>query len=243
MGSIGECDGIWCAHWKTEFGHYSSGQSHSALHKEETMTTGMRKQIQSQSGQLTLDFLFATVLIMSTAGLVSVLCIGLTLAEVLQYVTFSGSRAYFAADKTKKNQVDAAEAQVQSLLGNLPFLNGALKNNWISVKVNGPNNYLSPYAENKGATTTQYPDKTQYVGYQLEVKFALLTFKFPIFGDLVQPPNGSDFHATLSSFIMREPSMSECQELMKLVYDSVKKNYSQVPPLKGEFVPIMDNGC
>ncbi len=201
-------------------------------------------RIKSESGQLTLDFLFACVLIMSTAGLVSVLCIGLTLAEVVQYVTFSGSRSYFAGDTTVANQVQAAGGQAQSLINNLPFLNGAIKNNWINVNITGAQDYKT-YALSKGADDTQFPDKFQFVGYQIIVKFRLLTFKFPLFGDMVQSPTGEPVQATVGSYIMREPATEECTTLMNAVYGILlSKGYSGGGiTAGGGFAPTVDNGC
>lgn len=200
--------------------------------------------MKSESGQLTLDFLFATVLVLGTAALVSALCIGLTLAEVLQYVAFSGSRAYLASDHNEREQVQAADQQVRTLLGNLSFLNGAIKSNWISVQLGGAGNYQN-YAENKGASSQSFPDKFQFIGYQLTVKFSLLTFKFPIFGELVQPPSGAEsIKGTLGSYMMREPTSFECRALMKQAYRVILSKYTQSPQdSAASYAEMVDNGC
>lgn len=196
----------------------------------------------SESGQLTLSFLFATVLIIGTAGLICALTMALTFSEVIQYVSFSGSRAYFAADTDEKTQSTAAEAQVVNLLRKLPFIAGARSNEWIKVQLKGAKDYIE-YARAKGASDNF---RNQFIGYQLEVALPLLTFNIPLLPrGLVTPPEGEDVKVTISSFLGREPTQEECEKFNNRVYEAVlSKGYnipSGIPP--ESFRAINDNGC
>ncbi len=50
----------------------------------------------SQSGMITVDFLFAFVLVMGFAAILFSLSMTLTVAEVTQYATYTAARAYTA---------------------------------------------------------------------------------------------------------------------------------------------------
>jgi hypothetical protein len=207
----------------------------------------MNKQFQNQSGQLTLEFMLAIILIVSISTVLGILTFTLSMTEVLQYVTFAGARSYMAADMTKDDQIDAGNDKVHLLLSSLPFLTGAEASGWITVpkKTRGTIDTNSPYSQSLGASL----EHSQFEGYQLRFSVPILNIQIPFIRDVITPPPGSkDFGATLSSFLMREPSFMECQGYMNAVYKYLLLRGPYTIPSSGGSsssgpVVIMDNGC
>lgn len=199
--------------------------------------------ILNQSGQGVLDFLFASVLIFGTAALIGALSTALTLTEAIQYVSFSGARSYFAADRTIAQQSQAAEEQVNALVKNLPFLTGAINSGWIKITRKQARNYTD-YAVSKGGELGADSGRNEFTGYQLEVALPLLTFKIPLMGNLVTPSDGDDVKVTVSSFLMREPTYEECVKFNNQLYQVLlQKNSAYARGATTGFVAINDNGC
>lgn len=193
----------------------------------------------NQSGQTTLDFLFASVLILGTTALIGALSMALTLSEVVQYLTFSASRSYFAGDKTKTQQVEAADKQVAQLK-KLPFLTAAISNEWVVLKPRGAKDYSS-YAQSKGANLN---DRNQFNGYQVELELPLLKIKIPLLGNITSQGDSNDVTLTVSSFLMREPTFDECVDFNNQAFQVLMKRNSNYQSAKGvNFTAINDNGC
>ncbi|MBK9293491.1 MAG: hypothetical protein IPM57_03465 [Oligoflexia bacterium] len=198
----------------------------------------------SESGQMTLGFLFATVLLIGTAMLISALTMAFTFTEVIQYISFSGSRAYLSADVDVQTQQQAAQAQVLNLLKKLPFISGARENGWILVQPQGANDYKN-YATARGAN----PDpRNQFLGYQLIVALPLLTFKIPLLSAAVTPPaDEENVTVTISSFLGREPTQQECEAFNNGAYQALlqKPAYQQATGRVSaeSYEAVNDNGC
>ncbi len=200
----------------------------------------------NQKGQLTIDFLFAIVLVIGISTLLTALTFALTFTEILQYVSFAGSRSYLAADLTPDGQLKAANTKVSELLGALPFVNAK---DWVEVSTKKAGNFGQDY-KNRGVDIT----RNQFIGYRIDFKLPILGINLPLLGDSITPPNGgtqdSNFRATVSSYLMREPTASECQRFNNNVfrallrlrgeYGAAMTNASNGPE---EFSAINDNGC
>jgi len=201
----------------------------------------------NQKGQLTLDFLFGCVLILGVSILLAALTFALTLTEVVQYVSFAGARAYFAADYSPVEQGQAANAKVAALLSSLPFLMGAEKNKWIVLTQRGADNFGASYRD---ADIHANPTHSQFTGYQIKFNLPIVNLKLPLLGDVLTPPgNAQGFSATVSSFLMREPTFTECQAYNNMIYQALTaldSGYSiatQYGTPAANFVAINDNGC
>ena len=209
-------------------------------------------------GQVTIDFLFASVLILSVTTLLMALTIALSLSEVLQYVSFSAARCYFAAAEKEEDQANAAEIKAHTLLTNgLPFLRGALSNGWIKISGGAinPNNprakNYNDYAQTLGVSSQSVngSNRSQFIGYQIKFEIPILGLKLPLLGPAISPPEGkSGFEATVSSMLMREPTHSECTTYTNKSYDTIINKNSAFGRAKmnttlTNFVAINDNGC
>jgi hypothetical protein len=167
---------------------------------------------------------------------------GLTLVEVVQYLSFSGSRVYFAADMSEQIQNRAAENKVNTLLTSTPLLNRALKAEWIEVRqgAHGAGN-MDSYRNQIGASG----ERNSFVGYQISFNLPILGIQLPFFGMQMNPPEGqSSFSSRVSSFLLREPSFEECKMFFDNAYSQlIQKNSNAYSRGGGTPVVIMDNGC
>jgi hypothetical protein len=203
----------------------------------------------SEGGQITLDFLFGCILIIGVSAVLGALTFALTLTEVIQYVSFSAARNYFAGDIDYDTQSKMASGKASLLLSKLPFLSGAQQSGWIKIaKGGGANNYSDAgtgYQSTIGVPADTDPSirRTQFVGYQITFTLPIMNISIPLFGQLLQPPEGEqDFTGTVSSFLMREPSTHECMDYTRQIYDVLKaKGYTNAP--SAQYTPINDNGC
>lgn len=205
--------------------------------------------MKNESGQMTLDFLFGSTMVIGIAVALSALCFSLTLVEVIQYTTFSAARAYYAADRNEQAQRELADSKAQSLFSGanaLPFLAGAYANGWITVANLGAKNYGDYYGQ-LGANL----QRNQFVGVQFQIEFPILNLKLPLLGAAIEPPDGA-FRSKVSSFLMREPSFDECRELTNTVYRTLidlHQPFNRAAGLGGgnvspqNFQAIIDNGC
>jgi hypothetical protein len=210
--------------------------------------------MKNQSGQVTIDFLFASVLILSVTTLMMALTIALSLSEILQYVSYSAARSYFAGDETESDQMTAAEKKASSLVSKgLPFLHNAIASKWIII-TGGAINPGNPRAKNYNnyADSLGVPsqgERTQFTGYQIKFQIPILGLKLPLLGPAIAPPDGQNgFSATVSSMLMREPSHSECVQYMNQIYDTLKNRNSTFGTTSSHtslttFSAILDNGC
>ena len=192
------------------------------------------------SGQATLDFLFATVLVTGTAALICALTMALTLIEVAQYVSFSGARSYMAADKNISMQRQAADQQIESLK-KLPFLSASTSNGWIVIKPRGAKDY-SDYAQSKGVTLDH---RNQFTGYQMEVALPLLKIKIPLMGNIMSSSDDEDVTVTISSFLMRDPTFDECVSFNNQVWQALVNRSGNYQKAQGASftAAVNDNGC
>ncbi len=202
------------------------------------------KKVPGTAGQLTLEFMLGLILIVAVSTLLGVLTFTLTLTEALQYVTFSGARAYFAADADPDIQAAVGNKKAQTLLTTLPFLGSAQQAGWIKVpkQTATSGNYTQSYAQPLGVD----PTHNQFVGgFQLKFTVPMLNVQIPFLSSAITPPEGSqDFGATLSSFLTREPAFSECQNYMDNAFDTLKSlgGYSSLQGITNAVV-MFDNGC
>ena len=197
----------------------------------------------NERGQVTLDFIFSGALILVTGVILMSICIGLTLVEVMQYVSFSGARAYFVADYEETTQVENALIKIKNLIAALPVLNNK-ENGWIEIKPFQSN--VRDWKEAYGSAAAKRP---YHSGVELSFELKILKINIPFLGAALSY-NGADTpEARVSSLLGREPSFTECRELMKRTVDVIVQKSPNYQRMRmhgiGEqrFEPILDNGC
>ena len=77
--------------------------------------------MKNQSGFITVDFLFAIVLILGLSSLMFVLSFTLSVASITQYITYAAARNYEAAHIDEATQELRAQMNYQELISNPVF--------------------------------------------------------------------------------------------------------------------------
>ncbi len=193
--------------------------------------------LNNERGSLTIDFLFATVLVMGVSGLLFALCFTLTVVEISQYIAFASSRTYYGSHFNEQTQTAQAEQKFNQLLYDSPWKVLFKKEGWFKLT------YI-----NTGDFREDYPndiqnDNASFWGTVVELESKVLDFKIPFYGST--NPEDNAFKAKVTSFLGREPSSEECINFSNERFDEIKKLNSKfqgnIPNKKVE--SFYDNGC
>jgi len=207
------------------------------------------KPLKSQRGLITVDFLFALVLILGFAGLMFALTMTLTLASVTQYVTFASARNFFTAHITQDQQIDRANKKYEELLGN-PVLKPLYTNGWFLVDA-------QPFVGDHTSLIPQYAEAAQnankFWGVGTNFTATILDFNIPFFGSTAPDGDGtgSGFKTYMGSYLGREPTTEECLAFVDQRWVMIRNlrssnggaSYSTGTPAAGGYYPQADDGC
>jgi hypothetical protein len=195
--------------------------------------------IRNERGSLTIDFLFATVLVMGVSGLLFALCFTLTVVEISQYIAFSTSRTYLSSHFNEQSQKALAEEKFNQLVFDTPWKVLFKRDGWFTLR------YI-----NSGDFREEYPnvasgdfDNNRFWGTVLEFESKVLDFKIPFYGST--NPADNAFKAKITSFLGRESTAEECVEFHVQRFEEIKKLNSKfqsnIPNKAVE--SFYDNGC
>jgi hypothetical protein len=189
--------------------------------------------VNNQSGGLTLDFIFALVLVLSMTLLLGVFSFTLSVVEGIQYLTFSSSRAYFAGNLSESAQRDAAQKKFDDLSKTSSYKK-LLKIDWFKVSIDKIGDSASTY----GAEDP----KDIFEGVRVKLDVGLLDLKIPFFGST---KGDKPFQTYITSFLGRESTTEECLSMVKKRYEEILKlgAYRTGSVQPGAYVPFDDNGC
>jgi hypothetical protein len=208
--------------------------------------------IRNQRGMITVDFLFAMVLILGFSGLLFVLTFTLAVASATQYITFAAARTYSAAHLDENTQIARGQAKYQELI-TLPVFKPLFSNGWYKVDAQA----------NIGDHATQVPETEGYrdaIGGGGDVKdlfwgvgtrfvATVMDYHIPFFGST--NPDGVDgkdsgFKTYIGSYLGREPSAAECIEFTSKRWDHIIKldsSYATGVGGNAKYYPQTDDGC
>tara|TARA_Y100001935_G_C17309780_1_gene514994 strand:+ start:1332 stop:1946 length:615 start_codon:yes stop_codon:yes gene_type:complete len=203
------------------------------------------KKIKNQSGFMTMDFLFALVLILGFTVLLFRVSLTLTTASIVQYITFASARNYFAAHADSNSQVKMAEKKYSELVGN-DVIKPLLANGWFEV-LDRPE---------VGDISTKKPEfepavKNTFYGVGTTFVARILQYNMPFFGstDPEGDESGSGFSTYIGSFLGREPSAIECLEFTARRWEMIRnlspsRGASYSSGTSGDnYFPMEDSGC
>lgn len=187
----------------------------------------------NQSGALTLDFIFALVLVLSMTMLLGVFSFSLSVIEGVQYLTFSSSRAYFAGHINPEEQKKAAEAKFAELSATGSYKK-LLRKDWFNVTIDK--------VGDSGQTYGRSDDRDVYEGVRTKIVVGLLELQIPFFGST---KGDTPFETYLTSFLGRESTTQECMDVVKARFEQILKlGAYQGSNIKAqEYAAFDDNGC
>lgn len=191
-------------------------------------------RLRDESGQLTLDFIFALTIAFGFSIVFFAMSFTLSMVEVCQYITYAAARTYNAANVSKQAQHDLAQQKYEELKGK-GILKTLLKNGWITLGPLQLDDFSSEYNdESAGADAI-------FVGARVFFRANVLDMQLPFLGRTAQ--DTSTGSATLNAYLMREVSTDECYTNFTTHRLENLKRIGHYQSLPGSEIVITDNGC
>ncbi len=204
------------------------------------------KTLRSQSGLVTLDYLFAFILVGGFSLLLFALTTTLSTVEIVQYITYSSARNFYASHVTPKRQFDSAVQKYNDLTRN-PVISPLFKNGWFS---------LEQTTFTVGSVSKTNPDFQKYQqddqnnlfhGTAVYLVMNVLDFNVPFFGPTSRINDGGKkegYGAYIGSYLGRESTFSECEQTMKDRWEAIQALDNKYSQANARFVYVpSDNGC
>lgn len=202
----------------------------------------MRKQhlhnpLKNNKGILTLDFIFAMLIMFAFSAILFAFSITFTAVEIAQYTTFAASRAYFAANKNSDDQETAGSNKFNELINAEKAPLGTLfKNGWFTLTPV----MFSNFNEDYGADTDS--DQDTFVGARTTLTAKILQIRIPLLGSTTE----EDLSAQVNSYLMREPTEEECKDFVTNRFShfvALDSRFSSSFVMESSYAIIMDDGC
>lgn len=198
--------------------------------------------LQNQSGFITVDFLFAFILILGFSAILFALTFTLTVVEIAQYSTYASARVYYGANKSQAQQRQAAIDKYKDLTTKNKVFAPLFKNGWFKIQaepfVGDPAPIMPGYAKNA---------LNSFLGVNTVFNAEILKMQIPLFGSA--DPEDKGFKTTIGSYLGREPSSAECIAVVRNRWNAIQKlkpstgaSY-QTNTTPAGYMPVIDDGC
>lgn len=199
----------------------------------------------NQSGQLTVDFLFAIVIAFGLFIMFFAMTFTFSVVEVTQYISYSTSRAHAASNLDKQAQKDAGLKKFEELTKK-SLLSSLYSNGWFVVgnpvfKQSQPDDSFAN--DFSGTTVAQY--MKVFTGATIPFQSKLLNVQIPFIKSKEEDDPGL-FSTNVTTILIRESSQKECQDYWG---DQRAQALSHLPSGDSKFyspskyVMMEDNGC
>lgn len=198
--------------------------------------------MRNQRGMITVDFIFAMVLILGMSGLMFALTMSLSVAAVTQYIVFASSRNYLVGHINLQKQEERARLKYQELINNDVF-KPFYKNGWFQVSAEPTlGDHVRIVPEYEAATG----GKNKFWGAGTTFVAKILDFRLPFYGSTVPDGDGtgSGFTTRLGSYLGREPTTQECIDFTAARWNAIRNldgRYANAGG--GGYFPMTDDGC
>ena len=195
----------------------------------------------NQRGIITVDFIFAMVLILGLTSLLFVLSFTLSTASIVQYATFAAARNYAAGNIDLETQEKQAQIKYISII-NSPTFKPLFTNGWFSVDSQIS---LGDHVEKIPALQAGVGTGNEFWGASTKFTAKILDFKVPFFGSTAPDSDGTGggFSTIMASFLGREPTEKECAAVISARWTAIQGLGSGYGGAKGKYYAQMDNGC
>lgn len=202
--------------------------------------------MKNQRGVITLDFIFSFMLVMGLVIIFFGITLTLSVIQVVQYISFSTARTYYAGNFDNDHQLSLA-AQKYEALKNDPRVSTLFSSGWFQIDAHLTNKQAGNF---NGQYNPKDDDRSNtFEGVQLNFEAKILEYRIPIFGATYTQEDG--FVTKIGSYLMREPNVDECENFNRQRFsrllsidDSNARIYaSGVHPTKDSYKIMSDNGC
>lgn len=174
------------------------------------MLPDRRTILRSQKGFLTLQFMMSFVLVAFFMMLFAALSLTLAVSEMVQYMTFSASRALFLGHASLEQQENRARTKYETLKTSPGF--GAFfqqRLGWFAITP------ALQRDESMGLNLQGFSvDDSRpnlFFGVWTPFQARMLALENPFFGSTTEDPQSS-FQTRIGSYLGREPTWEECKD-------------------------------
>ena len=186
--------------------------------------------LKNERGILTIDFLFAFVMVFGFTAILYSFAFTLSVAEVVQYVSYASARNYNLAHKDESEQRQRAQQKYQELVSK-PSIASLMTAGWFKVGDAQIGDFNDDYPDDGGL------DSANFVGVRIPFSAPVLYKRIPFLGTTGNDPEG--FTANINSYLAREPTFQECQAFTNQRGDALNNlGYTVNGPSQ-----FLDNGC
>lgn len=216
------------------------------------LKTMKKSNLKSNAGMMTADFIFSFLLACLFTAFLFAMCFSFTVVEVVQYISYSATRAALPSHKDFESQRQRALEKVNSLVNN-QILVTLLKNGWFNVTLkdmrlgqDSSDYYSSEYNMEPIGGPSSVPYHIPAAGVRLNLEAKILEMNLGPLGK-IESDTGNGFSLTLGSMMFREPSQKECVDLIRQRYQKILNLdplYSSIAtPTSSSAFPMEDTGC
>jgi len=209
--------------------------------------------IRNRRGFITIDYLFSFILIGAFSFIIFALSLTLTMAELVQYITFASARNFLAAHESPIEQQRMAFEKFQEL-SQSETLSPLLNSGWFelrqpTISSNVPEE-VPQMADLKNSMDYR-PDRSLFHGTLVYFVGHVLEFNVPFYGSTVNDElrGGEDFGTYIASYLGREVTQQECVNFQRLRWEKIRQlpvngatAYSAADG-DNSYVGFTDNGC
>ena len=191
-----------------------------------------RSLLKDEKGILTLDFIFAFIIIFGFVGVLFSFAITFSVVEAVQYVSFASARNFSLAHLNEDRQKERADEKYDELTTS-KALSAFFSNGWFEIKKSDTHKFNDVYEPE--------PGREIFIGVRVLFKAPILFKRIPFLGTTASNPDG--FSVNIQSFLMREPTFQECKDFISGRIKEFKKlpNYNFIS--NQAYKVMMDNGC
>jgi hypothetical protein len=202
--------------------------------------------IRNERGFLTVDFIFAIVMILGFTALLFCVSLTLTVVSVTQYITFAAARNYGPAHIDLASQERQGRAKYGELMADKVF-KPLYRSGWFLVDkpeeigIGDHTKIIAGYADSTQGTNEFWGAGTKFTA-------KILDFHIPFFGSSAPDSDGSGsgFKTYIGSYLGREPTTQECLDFTAQRWTEIRKlsgsSYSQGTSTQG-YYSMTDDGC
>lgn len=191
------------------------------------------KPLRNEKGILTVDFIFASMLVFSLSAVIFSFGMTLSVVEVVQYMSFAAARNYSLAHLNEAKQKERGEFHFENLAFD-PIFQSMVEVGWFqigNVDIRDFNAEFNP--------DSSY-ESDNFVGARIPFSAPILYKRIPMIGSTASDENA--FQANVQSFLAREPTFEECRTFISQRAQQMQSlGFSQVQV--DQVVVMMDNGC
>ena len=190
-----------------------------------------KKILNNEKGILTIDFIFASLLVFAFSAILFSFAFTFSVAEVVQYISFATARNYNQAHLNEAAQRERGEQKFNELVAN-PAVAALVTAGWFRIGDLQLGDFNSEYPGDNGL------DSANFIGARIPFSAPILYKRLPLVGATGNDPEG--FTANINSYVAREPTFEECRAFMQQRSQALSGlGYT----LQGNMPILMDNGC